>query len=156
VPQSDYNVIASGSNGYSANPGYNLVTGLGTPVANLLVPDLVAYQGPGTSYPGAAVGPLQDANLANTGASAGGPINVFSVFDSLTITSNGLGCPRDQSISTDFNSPLLARLSTCEWVSRECQIQHEQLKLGGGTERIETSVRLHLFEIHEPGRTRPA
>ena len=29
----------------SADAGYNLVTGLGTPVANLLVPDLIAYQG---------------------------------------------------------------------------------------------------------------
>src|SRR5208337_4725316 len=51
LPQSDYNVIASGNNGYTAGSGYNLVTGLGTPVANLLVSDLVAYQGPGTSYP---------------------------------------------------------------------------------------------------------
>ena len=50
LPQSDYNMITSGSNGYTANAGYNLVTGLGTPVANLLVPDLVAYQGPGTTY----------------------------------------------------------------------------------------------------------
>ena len=49
LPQSDYNVITSGNNGYSAGAGYNLVTGLGTPVANLLVPDLVAYQGPGTA-----------------------------------------------------------------------------------------------------------
>ena len=44
LPQSDYNVITSGTNGYSAGAGYNLVTGLGTPVANLLVSDLVAYQ----------------------------------------------------------------------------------------------------------------
>src|SRR5208337_4578955 len=42
LSQADYNVIANGSNGYSAAPGYNLVTGLGTPVANLLVPDLIA------------------------------------------------------------------------------------------------------------------
>ena len=52
LPQSDYNVITSGNNGYAAGAGYNLVTGLGTPVANLLVPDLIAYQGPGTSYAG--------------------------------------------------------------------------------------------------------
>ena len=52
LPQSDYNVITSGFNGYTANAGYNLVTGLGTPVANLLVPDLVAYQGPGTFVSG--------------------------------------------------------------------------------------------------------
>ena len=57
LPQSDYNVVASGSNGYSASTGYNLVTGLGTPVANLLVADLVDYQGPGTAYTGPAVAP---------------------------------------------------------------------------------------------------
>ena len=45
LPQSDFNVITSGNNGYSAEAGYNLVTGLGTSVANLLVPDLIAYQG---------------------------------------------------------------------------------------------------------------
>ena len=63
----DYNVITSGNNGYTANAGYNLVTGLGTPVANLLVPDLIAYQGPGTTYAGPTVGPLQDATLSDTG-----------------------------------------------------------------------------------------
>ena len=31
LPQSDYNVITSGNNGYSAGAGYNLVTGLGRP-----------------------------------------------------------------------------------------------------------------------------
>ena len=72
LPQSDYNMITSGSNGYTANAGYNLVTGLGTPLANLLVPDLVAYQGPGTTYAGATVGALQDATLINTGSSGGG------------------------------------------------------------------------------------
>ena len=66
LPQSDYNVITSGINGYTANAGYNLVTGLGTPVANLLVGDLVAYQGPGTTYAGPTVGALQDATLVNT------------------------------------------------------------------------------------------
>ncbi len=91
LPQSDYNVITSGSNGYSAASGYNLVTGLGTPVANLLVTDLVAYQGPGTSYSGPTVAALQNADLANTEASAGAPTDVFSVFDSFTLTSNGAG-----------------------------------------------------------------
>jgi subtilase family serine protease len=91
LPQSDYNVIASGNNGYTAGSGYNLVTGLGTPVANLLVPDLVAYQGPGTSYLGPSVGPLQDASLVDSTAAAGGPVDVFSVFDSLTVASNGIG-----------------------------------------------------------------
>jgi len=40
----DFNDITTGSNGaYQAGPGYDLVTGWGTPRANLLVPDLIDY-----------------------------------------------------------------------------------------------------------------
>jgi len=106
LPQSDYNAIASGTDGYSAGAGYNLVTGLGTPVANRLVPDLIAYEGPGTSYSGPTVAPLQNANLVNTGATSSGPIDVFSVFDSLTVTSNGLGDAQGQVLSTALSSPI--------------------------------------------------
>jgi hypothetical protein len=90
LPQRDYNVIAGGNNGYSAGAGYNLVTGLGTPVANLLVADLAAYQGAGTSYSGATVAPLQDASLVNTGSTNSGPMDVFSVFDSITLAHGGV------------------------------------------------------------------
>ncbi len=37
---SDFHDITSGSNGFSAGPGYDLASGLGTPIANTLVPDL--------------------------------------------------------------------------------------------------------------------
>jgi hypothetical protein len=100
LPQSDYHVIESGNNGYSANPGYNLVTGLGTPVANLLVRDLIAYAGPGTTYPGPPVGPLQDANLVSTESSGGATGDVANVFDSFTVTSNGRVFGNDSSPST--------------------------------------------------------
>ena len=44
LPNTDFHEVTSGNNGvYSAGPGYNLCTGLGTPVANSLVPDLAAY-----------------------------------------------------------------------------------------------------------------
>jgi hypothetical protein len=45
LPRTDYHDIIDGNNGYSAGPGYDLVTGLGSPVADQLVPDLVAYSG---------------------------------------------------------------------------------------------------------------
>ena len=45
------------------------MTGLGTPVANLLVSDLVAYQSGTFVASGPTVGPLQNADLVNTGAS---------------------------------------------------------------------------------------
>jgi hypothetical protein len=95
LPQADYHVISSGNNGYAANPGYNLVTGLGTPVADLLVPDLVAYQGSGTSYPGPTVGPLQDATFVDPGAGSGGGSDAISAFESFVVTSHGLGYGQD-------------------------------------------------------------
>jgi subtilase family serine protease len=73
LSQADYNVIASGTNGgYNAAPGYNLVTGLGTPVANLLVPDLVAGNFPVTGQV-APIGATLNANPKYNGSNANGP-----------------------------------------------------------------------------------
>jgi uncharacterized repeat protein (TIGR01451 family) len=45
VPQSAFHVITGGTSvGNTAQAGYNLVTGLGSPVANLLLPGMVAYR----------------------------------------------------------------------------------------------------------------
>jgi hypothetical protein len=42
LPSSDFHDVTTGNNGaFAAGPGYDLATGLGTPVANLLVQDLV-------------------------------------------------------------------------------------------------------------------
>ncbi len=90
LPQSDYNAISSGTNAYTASAGYNLVTGLGTPVADPQVPKLIAYQGAGTSYEGSSVPPIPNACLINVGPSDRGPMDVFSVFDSFTVPSVGL------------------------------------------------------------------
>jgi hypothetical protein len=50
LPVADYHAVTSGTNGYSAGAGYNLVTGLGSPVANLLIPDLASYNGAPMSH----------------------------------------------------------------------------------------------------------
>ncbi|HEV8062152.1 MAG TPA: MBG domain-containing protein, partial [Gemmataceae bacterium] len=86
LPQADYHVISSGYNGYTAGPGYNLVTGLGSPAGNLLVPDLIAWTGT-ANYTGPTVGPLQSAYLVNTGGAANGPTNAINVFSALTAPS---------------------------------------------------------------------
>ncbi|HZU35658.1 MAG TPA: hypothetical protein VFA18_07115, partial [Gemmataceae bacterium] len=84
LPQSDYNSITSGSNGYTAGAGYNLVTGLGTPLANVLVPDLISYPWPNGSAPaGAKVAPITAAELVNNGVPTPtdtSTTNVFNVF----------------------------------------------------------------------------
>ncbi|HTU91438.1 MAG TPA: hypothetical protein VMF69_15255, partial [Gemmataceae bacterium] len=83
LPQSDFNSITSGTNGgYTAAAGYNLVTGLGTPKANLLVPGLIAYTGSGgtTGTPASS-----SSSSANNGGIS------FNAFDALTDSTSGLG-----------------------------------------------------------------
>jgi hypothetical protein len=80
LPSSDFHDITGGSNGtYSAAPGYDLVTGLGTPIANLLVPALAGY---GTTQPPTVSAP-STASLTENGSltfsSAGG--NTITVAD---------------------------------------------------------------------------
>jgi len=41
LPAADFHDITTGNNGFAAGPGYDLVTGIGSPVANNLVPGLV-------------------------------------------------------------------------------------------------------------------
>jgi subtilase family serine protease len=43
LPPSDFHDVTTGNNGYPAGPGYDLVTGLGSPMANLLVPALAGF-----------------------------------------------------------------------------------------------------------------
>ncbi len=104
LPQSDYNVTSGGNNGYTGGAGYNLVTGLGSPAANLLVPDLVAYQGASTSYSGPKVGPLQNKVLDSDGSSDGGVADAFNVFDFLIAATNGRGYTQGQSASAGNHS----------------------------------------------------
>jgi len=51
LPGSDFNDITTGNNGYSATPGYDLVTGLGTPKANLVVSGVLAANGVSSNSP---------------------------------------------------------------------------------------------------------
>ncbi len=63
LPSSDFHDVTSGSNGtYSAAPGYDLATGRGTPIANLLVP---AFAGYGTTPPSIS-GPTSGALIENS------------------------------------------------------------------------------------------
>jgi hypothetical protein len=70
LSQTDFHAVTSGNNGYSAGPGYNLVVGLGTPVADQLVPDLVAYAGGPASA--TAVAPITSSDLVYSGSGSGG------------------------------------------------------------------------------------
>jgi len=45
LPSSDFHDITTGFNGYSATPGYDLVTGLGSPKANAVIDGILAANG---------------------------------------------------------------------------------------------------------------
>ncbi|HXY32884.1 MAG TPA: S53 family peptidase, partial [Planctomycetaceae bacterium] len=49
LASANFHDITTGDNGWPAGPGYDLATGLGTPIANLLVPALAGYQSTVTS-----------------------------------------------------------------------------------------------------------
>ncbi len=46
LPESDFNDVTSGSNGYSTLTGYDLATGIGSPKATLVIPALANYATP--------------------------------------------------------------------------------------------------------------
>ncbi|HEY2412385.1 MAG TPA: hypothetical protein VGI40_09095 [Pirellulaceae bacterium] len=45
LPRSDFHDVIAGSNGRSATAGYDVSSGIGSPIANLVIADLVAYGG---------------------------------------------------------------------------------------------------------------
>ncbi len=49
ISSADFHDVTTGNNGLAAGPGYDLVTGRGTPMANLLLPDLASLPQTGVS-----------------------------------------------------------------------------------------------------------
>jgi hypothetical protein len=107
LPASNFNSITSGTNGaYSASAGYNMVTGLGTPVANLLVPALVSYQQSGDSYTYVAPSAGQDTTAVAQDTGAAGVPNVFDVLIShMSSTQHGSGSTGSSSGTKAHTDP---------------------------------------------------
>ena len=100
LPIDDFNTIGSANTGaIGANAGYNLMTGLGSPVANLLVPDLVNYvdNGPAVSQRTLSVTADSAAAMMSNAGDSSTPMNVInamnaiSVFNAEFVAAPGLG-----------------------------------------------------------------
>ena len=65
LPSTDFHDITTGSNGTAAKAGYDVVTGRGSPIANLIIPALI-----------------KAANLATTPVSAAGTTSITGTFKS--------------------------------------------------------------------------
>jgi subtilase family serine protease len=89
LPSADFHDIVSGSNGQNAAAGYDLASGLGSPIADKLIPDLVAFTG-STDFTVAGVVSAKVGNSSNhftfnvnsVGASLG-PLSLVSVTSSV-------------------------------------------------------------------------
>ena len=68
LPSSDFHDITTGNNGYAAGSGYDLVTGLGTPEANLLVPALAGYGAAASAAPTITTNPVSQSLIAGNTA----------------------------------------------------------------------------------------
>jgi hypothetical protein len=93
LPSTDFNDITSGDNyGYSAGPGYDACTGLGTPVAPLLIPDLAG----GDTVSGRI---FQDNNADGALDGTDAPFANQTVF--LDLNKNGIQDPDEPTAVTD-------------------------------------------------------
>jgi hypothetical protein len=112
LPSRDFHDITVGDNGFLAGPGYDLVTGLGSPVANFLVPDLIGVPQMLTSValtPANAI--VGDGNTLQLSAvaldqfgrpMAPQPTFTWSLVNGLgTVTSNGLYTAPSTGSGTD-------------------------------------------------------
>jgi subtilase family serine protease len=85
LPASDFHDITSGSNGaYSAGPGYDLVTGIGSPQVNLIVPSLAGISPPPGSGGGSSTSSTSSTSSSSTSNS--GTFNSSQVaFDAFAV-----------------------------------------------------------------------
>jgi subtilase family serine protease len=101
LPQSDFHDITSGSNGtYSAGPGYDLVTGRGSPIANSIVAGLVAQGGsenaPWVATPASASSSTVTGTTTNLSVRGGDSYNTAA----LTYTWSVLSAPSGAAAPT--------------------------------------------------------
>jgi hypothetical protein len=105
---SAFNAVTSGSNGYySAGAGYNLVAGLGSPKANLLIPALINLNSATAKSAPAAI------RHAPTASGAGGVQVVITSGSTSSVSGTGAGTTSSSSsssitsitaLNTNFNS----------------------------------------------------
>jgi hypothetical protein len=99
VPAADFNDVTDGTNGFSAGAGYDLVTGLGTPRADRLIPDLIAYDGAvnadrTVSVTKSSLGAAGGNSAANPGGVTNlvaGGAGVANLFNAQLVAAHGTG-----------------------------------------------------------------
>jgi hypothetical protein len=103
VSANDFHDITSGNNGYAAGPGYDYVTGRGSPKANLLIPDLVGTSQP-VVVPSAPTGVAATAGDGQVSLSwnASSGATSYNIYRSLTAGGEGRTAYKTGVTTTSF------------------------------------------------------
>ncbi|HZZ27744.1 MAG TPA: hypothetical protein VFE46_07015, partial [Pirellulales bacterium] len=103
LPSIDFHDVTSGNNGAAAGTGYDLVTGLGSPRANILVPDLagtgINYTVPTTAGPHQLILRKNGANIELLDNGAVVETAPAAAYSGTTITDNNTS---DDSLTVDY------------------------------------------------------
>ena len=163
LADSDFNDITTGSNGgFNAGTGYDLVTGLGTPMADLLVPDLAAYNGTVQSdrtvtvFSGASGS--NDGSYGSANAVSYGPANAFTIFDAEIAAPSGMGSAMNRGPVSLTNNAALDRADAHDSAVRRADFRlyagrggREYWSGCGGDEREHCSGRANDGSSHHTG-----
>jgi subtilase family serine protease len=109
LPKSDFHDITVGNNGFAAGPGYDLVTGIGSPYANLVVNSLLGAKSatfPGTSQASAQSQPTNLTALAASPALRERLIPKPSIVGSSTTPSSTTAQPLAALTTVTMAAPL--------------------------------------------------
>jgi hypothetical protein len=111
LPAADFHDITSGNNGYAAATGYDLVTGLGTPIVPKLVPDLGGFTAT-AGTPLVLTGPAnylkldadgQRVDVWNKSTGSGMPSQQLTISQISTMSYTGTA-GSDDSLTIDFSA----------------------------------------------------
>jgi subtilisin-like proprotein convertase family protein len=104
TPATDFNDITSGNNGFAAGSGYDLVTGLGTPIAPAVASSLASI---GASVNGTITGTVfNDANMDGLQDNGETGLSGWTVYDDLN--NDGVFESSGQATASSTNVPLTA------------------------------------------------
>jgi hypothetical protein len=139
--------ISTGNNGYNAGPGYNLITGLGTPNAQFLVPDLVQADStpaaPATVY---WTGDAGDNSWNNAGN--------WSLVDPAVrnVPGSVLPGPHDNVVVDVPGATVNHAANSYDSIrSLTVTAPNVQLNLDGGTLDLSGGGALGTFQVDQPG-----
>jgi hypothetical protein len=139
--------ITKGNNGYAAGPGYDFVTGVGTPNAQYLVPDLVAaFSSPATPATLYWTGDAGDENWDSPGN--------WSTVDPLVtnVQQSVLPAPNDNVVVDLPGAVILHNTSNYETISSfTVTAPNVALNLGFGTLDLSGGGTRGKFQVDQPG-----